>query len=117
MKKASVVFLLLISSALAHANSAVEAPFGLSWGETVSELESKGVTFDECTSNGPITTCKTSSPIKPVSFGELYLLIFDAKSGLHKVALVSTNITGDITGSSGKELIPTTNTGHVVKRV
>ena len=80
-----------------------QAPFGLSWGQNKSELESKGIVFSVCADDGMFDACLTANTVKPVSFGENYLLFFDSENGLQKVGLFGKEITGDITGKKGKE--------------
>lgn len=80
------------------------APFGFEWGMSKKKVEGKGVVFDKCETNLTLTICTTKKAIKSISFGERYSLIFDSRLGLQKVSLISKNVTGDITGSSGKKL-------------
>ena len=81
-----------------------QAPFGLSWGQSKSELEGKGIVFSECEDDGMFDVCLTAKPVKPVSFGKIYLLLFDSENGLQQVGLFGKEITGDITGKEGKEV-------------
>jgi len=103
MKLYLILTSLIILSSTAHARE-VEAPFGLTWGATKSSLESKGVTFNKCTPNGILAICETRKTIKPISFGETYVLLFHPKLGLRKVMMLSNDISDDITGRKGKEL-------------
>ncbi len=82
----------------------VTAPFGFKWGQSQEELKNKHVTLNNCSESNKITSCKTTNPIKGVSFGEEYILIMDEEKGLQKVILISKNITSDISGSDGKAL-------------
>lgn len=81
----------------------VEAPFGLKWGQTQAELKSKKVRLTKCKPQGALTLCMTDNPIKKVSFGEIYHLVFDRKEGLVKVVLSSKSFDSDIYGIDGKK--------------
>lgn len=102
MKKSILISLMLLTtSSLA---SEISAPFGFTWGQSKSELQSSGVKLTECSIDDGLETCRTVTPIKGVSFGQLYVLFIDEESGLHKVVMISENITSDITGAEGKAL-------------
>lgn len=97
----SIIFLLSTTNVVA---SEVTAPFGLEWGQTPKELTDKKVILTDCTTSNKITSCKTTNPIKGVSFGEIYMLNFYDDKGLQKIKMLSTDITSDISGSTGKAL-------------
>lgn len=96
-----VIFLLFTTNVVA---SEVTAPFGLQWGQTQKDLTDKKVDLTDCSTSKKITSCKTTNPIKGVSFGELYMLFIDDEKGLQKIKMLSKDITSDITGTKGKAL-------------
>lgn len=96
-----IIVLILANNAYA---AEIMAPFGLQWGESKQALKKKGVVYEKCTTNLSLTICTTNKPLKSVSFGDIYQLIFDSKQGLQKVIMLSNDITDDITGSEGKAL-------------
>lgn len=98
-----ILIILVILSPYAYAKE-VEAPFGFIWGLTKSQIESKDVVFEKCDTDGDLTQCITTKPIKSVSFGEKYLLVIHIEKGLQKIIMVSLNTRNDITGSEGKGL-------------
>ena len=98
-----IIIFILVNNAYATETETI-APFGLHWGESKQKLKKSGVVLDKCTTDKRLSICTTKKPIKPVSFGEIYQLIFDSKRGLQKVTMLGNDITGDITGSEGKEL-------------
>lgn len=100
----------------------VLAPFGLTWGETKSQLEAKGVVRGGCeryavetcraahsansfslSSAGALTSC-IATPAKPAAFGEFYLLVFDSANKLQCAGMSSGDIPKVFTGSEGKAL-------------
>ncbi|GAD29940.1 hypothetical protein PLEI_1594 [Photobacterium leiognathi lrivu.4.1] len=102
MKKLiSISLLLLSTSSIA---SGIKAPFGLAWGMSKSDLTSAGVELSECSTDKGVERCQTLKPVKGVSFGQLYALFIDQEKGLHKVIMISQDITSDISGSKGKAL-------------
>ena len=105
MKKVitGIIIFILVNNAYA-AETETLAPFGLNWGESKQKLKKSGVVFDKCTTELGLSICSTKKPIKPVSFGDIYQLVFDSKRGLQKAVMLSNDITDDITGREGKEL-------------
>ena len=97
------IIFILVNAAYA-AETETLAPFGLHWGESKQKLNKSGVVFEKCITDRELSICTTKKPIKPVSFGDIYQLVIDSKRGLQKVAMLSNDITDDITGSEGKEL-------------
>lgn len=81
----------------------IEAPGGLKWGETITEIKSKGVTFEECTPTDNAATCKTKKVPKSLSFADFYQLIF-VDDRLQKVLITGTTIENDPYGTEGKNL-------------
>lgn len=96
-----VAIILLASDALA---AEIQAPFGFNWGATKNQLKNNGVIIESCSSKNMITFCVATSPPKPVSFGDDYILGFVADAGLQKVMMVGHTITDDAAGLEGKEL-------------
>lgn len=84
----------------------VTAPFGLKWGDTKSNIEQQGLTLS-CKNLDSLEQCTTNQAIKPVSFGDIYVLVFAQGKGLQKVVLGSVDITDDPFGTEGKELYST----------
>lgn len=110
---------------------AVEAPFGLAWGETKSQLEAKGVpcvhnpddsgfkprsltcleeiyrtrSFKRIT--GGLGSCSIKTPPQRVSFGKYYRIVFDSAERL-QCAYVSSdympNIFSNAAGAKGKAI-------------
>ena len=57
-KKITVGLLAILSLEAHGAPVVIEAPFGFKWGETVPELESRGIlTSANCVDQGPFTAC------------------------------------------------------------
>lgn len=81
----------------------VEAPLGLTWGESSNKLISDGIIFEECQTDQSITLCLTNNPPIPLSFGEVYSLTFDGDLGLQKVIVAGKDISDDVSGRKGKE--------------
>ena len=102
MKKLVLASLLTLSSSL----SALEigAPFGFNWGQSKEELVSAGVEFSTCLEKSGIESCQTSTPLKDVSFGDVYILRFDSEQGLQQVVMIGNSIESDVLGSKGKSI-------------
>jgi hypothetical protein len=104
MKKLAVdvLFVVLMIIALpAFAADGDDAMFGLSWGMTPAAINALGVLMSKVKDNRNLETYTTASLPKNLSDIEQYSLNFsDGK--LVKIIAVSKNITGDITGSDGK---------------
>lgn len=83
-----------------------EGPFGTTWGQTLGDLEKAGVVCSEkkTDTKNDVITCQTTSLPKNVTIKDFYYLVFSNTYGLQKVVMLSTNITGDITGREGKEI-------------
>ena len=95
-----IAFLAGATAAFAQESpSEVQAPFGLEWGSLQSEFS--GLT--NCNSKQSLTFCRTNSVPKPLSDAETYQLVFDDKEGLVKIRHIGKSITGDPSGTKGKE--------------
>ncbi len=102
------MFKIIITSVFAFAlipTSAIagEGPFGIDWGNSISEIEAMGVTCSNKSTKDRFTICKTASLPKNLSISEEYVLYFDKKYYLQKVKMTSKDIDNDISGSDGKE--------------
>lgn len=95
-----VVFALFNLTGIAIAD---DAPFGLSWGMTVKELQDKGIHLEKGAGNNHFQNFKTESLPQNISIAKNYILIFSKKYNLQKLAMVSKTITDDIYGSEGKK--------------
>ena len=69
-----VAVALVVFSAAVH-SAQLKAPLGLEWGQTLKQLEAKGVEFDFC-DIGLDIQCGTKNPPKPLSFASSYHLHF-----------------------------------------
>ncbi len=98
--------LFIITTIISFNAVSSEGPFGTTWGHSVIELEKEGIVCTEKTtdSKNDLVTCKTSSLLKNISIKDFYYLLFSQNYGLQKVVMISTDITGDITGRDGKEI-------------
>ena len=98
--------LFIISTIISFNSFSSDGPFGTTWGQSVGELEKAGMICaeKETDSKNDLVTCKTSSLPKDISIKDFYYLLFSDTYGLQKVVMISSDITGDITGREGKEL-------------
>ena len=80
---------------------AQEAPFGLTWGSTVTEV-SKVATLTKLRADNNMTLYKTLSLPKNHSLKESYVLVF-SKGKLVKVGMVSVSYENDLYGTEGVE--------------
>ena len=107
MKHHNITAVAIVAALLSGNVSAkeIDAPFGLAWGKSQSELEAKGAEIYGCAEkDNNFIVCKTKTPPKPVSFSDFYFLYFHSTKGLQKVIMVGEIITEDIYGSEGKKL-------------
>lgn len=98
-----LVFLCFLVSS-AKSQSYPNAPFGFEWGQSQDDLKKKGVSLAGCINDGDFVACEAKNPIKPVSFGDIYLPRFHKTEGLQWVGVLSNRFEDDISGSEGKEL-------------
>lgn len=91
--------MLLFTAATTHAN---EAPLGLTWGMTKSQLESAGVKY-KCEIAHSADYCYTKNPPAPLSFGDVYALVFIKNIELQSILIYGKNITNDSYGDNGKK--------------
>ena len=80
----------------------ITAPFGLTWGQSKTDLQNQGVTFYDCGDIDFMQACQTKSLPKPLSIAEIYILFFYPRKGLIKVGMFGKTISDDIAGSNGK---------------
>lgn len=104
MKTLIKVLVLCIATTNVSARE-VEAPLGLTWGDTIHKLRSKGVSLNNCRYfESHLIICDTTNPPRKISFAENYGLIFHKSLGLQKVVVIGKNFTRDLSGSDGKKL-------------
>lgn len=101
MKKIALALLLTPLVAIPSLASA-DAPFGLTWGMSKSEVESLGVTLFDEEQNRNIKLYRTNELPIDLSNAEFYGLIFDENRGLQKITMVSDTISNDAYGREGK---------------
>jgi hypothetical protein len=115
MKLKSLFFTFyLVLSQSAVAADGDDALFGLRWGMTVEQVRSTGVQLTKTSGDKNLETFKSSSVPKPLSGFASYSMIF-ADGKLVKLWAISDQISGDPTGSTGKERFETLNTLLVQK--
>ena len=107
MKNAIIFIIALAVSNLALAESPAQiygkyaAPFGLEWGLSKEQVTAMGV---KLTPNESVKGAYTAKNLpKKLSDGEDYGLLFMQGLGLVKVFALTSDITGDLYGSKGKE--------------
>jgi len=96
--------LLAVCLSISYPAQSTEAPFGLSWGESKSAVENKGINLQASGGQGRVSSYKTNHLPNDLSIAELYTLIFDTEYNLQKIILISKDIDSDIYGSKGKEI-------------
>jgi len=94
-----MLFLLLPATPL-HAQDQNYAPFGLSWGTSVKQIEAAGVTLELVEEN----FYQTASLPANADWAETYILYIDKKQGLVRVAAYTGNILNDPSGQMGKRM-------------
>ncbi|MDX5364592.1 MAG: hypothetical protein LPJ91_10605 [Pseudazoarcus pumilus] len=92
----------LFAISYAHLSFSQEGPFGLYWGESSAEIKVRGVDLIQTDRDGDFVFYSTNKAPKHFSDAEFYALVVHLKYGLQKVTMVTKDIKGDITGSSGK---------------
>ena len=107
MKNAIIFIIALAVSNLALAESPAKiygkyaAPFGLEWGLSKEQVAAMGV---KLTPNESVKGAYTAKNLpKKLSDGEDYGLLFMQGLGLVKIFALTSDITGDLYGSKGKE--------------
>lgn len=98
-----IVFIIAVTILSNLADAEVTAPFGLTWGQTQSEIRAMNIQLDCDPPSSRFTTCSATTMPSSVSFAEFYGLMFDRDEGLQKAILVGSDITNDVSGAKGKE--------------
>lgn len=101
---AAIAAAALAWGSLPAAAQTVEAPWGLTWGQSKAEVEALGVALTDCTVKDDVEVCDAASvPDGPPS-AEFYRLRFRNGTALVWVSYASTTILGDEDGAKGKAL-------------
>ena len=105
MKRLKLIFTFLMTIAIASqviAADGDEAMFGLRWGMSPSDVKSLDTVLTKTEAERNLEYYTTTSLPKNVSDIDKYLLIF-ADGKLVKITAIGTDITGDPSGSKGKQ--------------
>jgi hypothetical protein len=88
-----------------RADIEIKAPFGFEWGQTKSDLSSKGIDLVECSvsDSSPVESCRSKNSPKKFSKADFFYLHFSSDEGLQKVSMLGGDITNDAYGTDGKE--------------
>ena len=83
----------------------IKAPFGFEWGQTKSDISSKGIDLTDCSVSEsiPVESCQTKNAPKKFSKADFFFLYFASDEGLHKIAMLGQDIKSDAYGTNGKE--------------
>ena len=79
--------------------SSIKAPFGLNWGEMMTDFDN----LDDCEDfKSTLTVCDIISPPALISDGRSYWGVFDKQKGLVKAGFSTNYFTNDSYGTEGK---------------
>lgn len=83
--------------------SEIEAPFGLEWGQTTTQVEAQSVTLSICKDYYNFTRCRVNTLPKNLSNTDYYLISFSKEFGLVEVLWLSEDIKQDLGGIKGRD--------------
>ena len=96
MKKLMVLIsIFLCNSALSNQLTSVQAPFGLTWGQSKNDIIKNNVALNNCVHYENITSCHTKNPPSPLDISVGYILTFSYTDGLIKVSAYTAPIEND----------------------